>query len=202
MQITKTGKWGDAHKKLSVLSTNLLKAGQQALLQEGLLLEREIKQGIQSQAPGGTAFAPLKQTTLAVRKFRRRGGSKVLQVTNALTRSTTTKMVGHMVFVGILRGAKSKDGRSLANIGDIHETGRTFTITVTPKMRRFLFAAFRKAGIIDPAKVAGPAKKVWLIHIKARPFMMPAFKKWKAMDGGIRNRYSRRLERALGLTTR
>lgn len=199
MRIQKTGEWGKAQKTLSNLSRNLLKAGEQALLQEGLDLENEIKNGIQSQAPGGQPFKPLKKTTLAVRKFKRRGGTKILQVSNAMKRSVVTKKIGYKVFVGILRGAKSKDGRSIANIGDVHEHGRTFSVTVTPKMRRYLFAAFKKAGIHDPAKAKGVAKTVWLIRIPPRPFMEPAFKRWKKKGGGIKRRYGLRVSKLLGM---
>lgn len=58
-----------------------------------------------------------------------------------------------VLFVGALRTAKGQAGLSLVNVAAVHELGsRPIVLEPTPKVRRFLHAAFRAAGLDAPAR--------------------------------------------------
>lgn len=142
------GDWEKAAKLADGLAGRFQKSVNAAVMAEGQYLRGQIVKGIRSGAPGGKQFAPLSPTTIAIRKFRGFGGSKPLVATGALVSSiTATRTAGGAVFVGLLRQAKSKGGKSLANLGEIHEFGASWTQTLTPKARRFLFAALKASGM-------------------------------------------------------
>jgi hypothetical protein len=65
---------------------------------------------------------------------------------------------------------------------------------MTPKMRRFLFAMLRKAGI-EPTS-SGGGKGVVVIRIPPRPFLRPAF---ESFSKGVQKRFLRRIARSMGL---
>jgi len=121
MEIERFGDW----EKAKLLLTNgfnqrLAIAIRRATIKNALLLVREIKRGIRSQAPGGKQFAPLAQVTVD-----RKGSSKALIDTGFLLNSITEKILSDGAFVGLLRTSISKDGESAANIGAIMEHGAT-----------------------------------------------------------------------------
>lgn len=139
-----TGDWQKAAKIASGLQARWQKAVAQAVAQEAQQIRGDIVKGIRS----GKGFAPLSPTTLALRKAGGFGGSKPLIRTAALIGAiTAVKAAGGAWFVGLLRQAKSKAGKSLANIGAIHEYGASWSQTLTPKARRFLFAMLKKSGL-------------------------------------------------------
>lgn len=141
------GDWGKAAKLADGLAGRFQKAVDAAVMAEGQYLRGQIVKGIRSGAPGGKAFAPLSPITLAVRKMRGMGGTKPLVVSGGLVGGIVAVRVGRAVFIGLLRQAKSKAGKSLANVGAIHEFGASWSQTLTPKARRFLFAAIRNGGL-------------------------------------------------------
>ena len=99
------------------------------------------------------------------------------------------------VFVGVLRKARGKGGSSLANVAEIHEFGAgPFVVPMTPKMRRFLFALLKKAGV-EPSN-SGGGKGVVVIQIPPRPFLRPAFEAFKK---GVQKRFLQRIAQAIGL---
>lgn len=143
-----TGDWQKAARIASGLQGRFQTAVRAAVMAEGQYLRGEIIKGIRS----GKGFAPLSPTTLAIRKARGFGGSKPLIRSGAFIGGiTATRIGGGGVFVGILRQAQSKGGKSLANVGAIHEFGASWTQTLTPKARRFLFAVLGKAGLSNGA---------------------------------------------------
>lgn len=141
------GDWAKAAKIADGLAGRFQKSVDAAVMAEAQYLRGQIVKGIRSGAPGGKAFAPLAPLTLAIRKMRGGGGTKPLIQTGALIGGITATRTGDGVFVGLLRQAKSKGGKSLANIGAIHEFGASWTQPLSPKARRFLFAAIRNAGL-------------------------------------------------------
>lgn len=148
MDITRYGDWAEAARIASTMEAKFKRALEQSVLKEAHFLRGHIVKGIASQAPGGSAFAPLSPMTLALRKADGFGGSKALIRTGALRGSISVLRVPGKeaaAFVGVLRKSKSKDGKSLANIGQIQEFGAT--VPVTDKMRRYLWAKLRRAGI-------------------------------------------------------
>jgi hypothetical protein len=134
--------------------------------------------GIREQVPGGKAFAPLAPTTLAIRRFRGFRGTKALLVQGDLRNSITVVRDGDRVFVGVLRTARNRAGRSLVDIAALHEHGsRPIVVRITPKARAFLHAAFRHAGLDTPSS-GQRGTAIAVIQIPARPFLAPVFEKY------------------------
>jgi len=153
-----------------------------ALLQEAQFLRTKIVEGIREQAPGGQAFTPLAPTTLAIRQFRGFHGTKALLVHGDLRNSITVTKDGDRVFVGVLRTARNRSGKSLVDIAALHEHGsRPIVLRLTPKARAFLHAAFRHAGLDGPGS-GQPSTGIAVIQVPARPFLAPVFEKCAQPD--------------------
>ena len=121
MGVRRTGDWSKARAKLAAAPGARLTLGlKQATLKNALLLVREIKRGIRSQAPGGKPFAKLAESTI-----RRKGSSKALIDTGFLVNAITQRIVAEGAFVGLLRGTVNKEGEDLVNIGAVMEYGAT-----------------------------------------------------------------------------
>lgn len=121
MEISRFGDWEKAKRLLTNgFNQRLSLAIRQATIKNALLLVREIKRGIRSQAPGGKQFAPLAQVTIE-----RKGSSKALIDTGFLLNAITQKIMSDGAFIGLLRTSIRKGGESVANIGAILEYGAT-----------------------------------------------------------------------------
>lgn len=121
MSVKKVGNWKKAKALLSNPKAAKLKRDlYKATVQSALQLERDIKKGIQSQAPGGKPFKPLAPSTVMAK-----GSSKALIDTGFLINAITTRIQGEKAFVGLLRGTTNKDGEPIANIGASMEYGAT-----------------------------------------------------------------------------
>lgn len=193
MSVRKTGDWALARRILSQGPTKLRASIGTALRQEAEVLRTEIVTGITAQAPGGEAFKPLSPLTLAARKLAGFGGTKALLVRGDLRNSIATIVKGDEAFVGVPRKARSKDGRSLVDVAQVHEFGSNpIVIPVTPRMRRFLFALLRQSG---KEPTGGSGKGVVVVTIPARPFLRPAFKKFSE---GAQRRFLGRVAAQLG----
>ena len=119
-----------------------------------------------------SAKPALAASTLLVRKRAGRGGSKPLIVGGDLRNSVSLTENPGGIFVGVLRGAKGDGGKSMYNIAEIHEQGRTFAVPATARSKRFLASMFG-----NPAIINSPAK-FFIVRIPARPVFAPAFKAW------------------------
>ena len=121
MAVRRFGQWAKAKRILATnLGSRLARALRQATVKNAMLLVREIKKGIRSQAPGGQPFAKLAESTI-----RRKGSSKALIDTGFLLASITQLILGDRAFVGLLRGRRNKEGDEIVNIGAIMEFGAT-----------------------------------------------------------------------------
>jgi hypothetical protein len=121
MSVSRFGDWEKAKEVLGTsLGARLAQALRQATIKNAVLLVREIKKGIRSQAPGGIPFARLAESTI-----RKKGSSKALIDTGFLLASITQLILGDKAFVGLLRGTRNKEGDEIANIGAIMEYGAT-----------------------------------------------------------------------------
>ena len=180
--VKKTGAWKQAGKLLATAPRRLQAAFDNALLQEAQFLRTKIVEGIREQAPGGRAFTPLAPTTLAIRQFRGFRGTKALIVQGDLRNSITVTKDGDRVFVGVLRTARSRTGKSLVDIAALHELGsRPIVLRLTPRARAFLHAAFRHAGLDGPSAIS-PSIGIAVTQIPARPFLAPVFEKYAQPD--------------------
>ncbi len=173
--VTKTGDWRRARALLAAGPLRLKAAIGLALQQEAEALRREIVQGLTRQALGGSPLAPPKETTLAARRLKGFGGSKSLIMRADLRNGIATIVRGDEAFVGVPRTARGKDGQSLANVAEIQEFGSAPIVSpMTDAMRRFVFAVLREAG--EPV---GGGKGVVVVQVPARPFLRPAFERFK-----------------------
>jgi len=121
MAVSLFGDWDRAKALLaSHPGARLTLAIRKATLKNALFLVREIKRGIQKQAPGDKAFVKLAESTIL-----KKGSSKALIDTGFLLNSITQKILADQAFVGLLRGTVNKDGEEMVNIGAVMEFGAT-----------------------------------------------------------------------------
>lgn len=194
------GDWSKAAKVTGSMQQKWEAASKRAVLQEAHYLRGQIVTGLRDGSPGGETFKPLSPITLATRAFAGFKGTKPLVRKADMRNAIAVTNVPGGVFVGILRSAKSADGKELHNIAEMHENGAgPIVIPITPKSRRFYFAALAHAGIDPPASAGGhgPGLAVAIVRIPARPFMGPVFRK----DGKpelVRVRFFRSVSQAMG----
>ncbi len=186
------GPWGKTLKALAAFPKDLEEAKRKALLKEGHFFRNKILEGIKDQAPGGKAFKPLSPATIAIRRFLGIKGTKALIEHGDLRNGISVQAVEDEVFIGVLRTAKTADGKVLADVAKIQEEGsRPIVIKMTPKMAALLHAAFRAAGM--PRKQGSvPSTGIITIQIPARPFMGPVFEKYGGEEAS--KRFAERLQ--------
>lgn len=193
ISVKKIGQWEQTSAIVNTMVTKYQKAQRRATLKEAQLMRREIIKGFRTGAPGGKAFKPLEPSTLAVRAFKGRGGKKPLIVSASLRNSIRIKEQGDEVFVGVLRSAE----KGLVNIAEMNEFGsRPIVVPITDKSRRFLMAAFRKAGIVKPS--SGSKTSVAIIRIPPRPFIGPVAESALFAPAAVRKRYEANLAMEMG----
>ncbi len=171
---------GDWDKAKGALAVKLKPLIREATLQEAALGERIMKRFI-TDAGGKGWVAPLSPWTVASRKLSRPAikGTKPLIARGDMRNSITHKVSGGQAFVGILKAAKSKDGKSLHDLAALHEKGKTIVIRITPKMRRFMAILARTVhGGSKKGGSGGGGKQFLVVHIPARPFIGPSFEMW------------------------
>ena len=194
MAVSRTGDWARARRLLTAAPQRLQAAIGTAVRQEAHALRNDIVQGLTSQAPGGEPLKPPSPLTIAARQLEGLGGSKALIVRGDLRNSITVIVQGDEAFIGVSRSARSKDGASMVDLAKLHEFGGPpVIIPITPKMRRFLFALLRKAG---KEPTGGGGRGVIVVQVPARPFLRPAFDKFRE---GASRRFLERVARELGL---
>jgi len=194
MAVSRTGDWARARRLLTAGPQRLQAAIGTAVRQEAHALRNEIVQGLTRQAPGGEPLKPPSPLTIAARQLEGFGGTKALIVRGDLRNSITVFVQGDEAFIGVSRSARSKDGASMVDLAKLHEFGGPpVIIPMTPKMRRFLFALLRQAG---KEPTGGSGRGVIVVQVPARPFLRPAFDKFRE---GASRRFLERVARELGL---
>jgi phage gpG-like protein len=194
MAVSRTRDWARARRLLTAAPQRLQAALGTAVRQEAHALRNEIVQGLTRQAPGGEPLKPPSPLTIAARELEGFGGTKALIVLGDLRNSITVFVQGDEAFIGVSRSARSKDGASMVDLAKLHEFGGPpVIIPMTPKMRRFLFALLRQAG---KEPTGGSGRGVIVVQVPARPFLRPAFDKFRE---GASRRFLERVARELGL---
>jgi phage gpG-like protein len=194
MAVSRTGDWARARRLLTAAPQRLQAAIGTAVRQEAHALRNEIVQGLTRQAPGGEPLKPPSPLTIAARELEGFGGTKALIVRGDLRNSITVFVQGDEAFIGVSRSARSKDGASMVDLAKLHEFGGPpVIIPMTPRMRRFLFALLRQAG---KEPTGGSGRGVIVVQVPARPFLRPAFDKFRE---GASRRFLERVARELGL---
>lgn len=192
ISVSRTGDWAKAARILGTGPIRIRVAIDRAVLQEAQFFRSKVIQGFVSQSPGGKDFKPLKETTLAIRRFRGFTGTKALIVRgdlrNSIKVTKKSTILGAEAFVGVHRTERGKNGESLVNIAAVHEFGHgPIVIPVTPAMRKFLMAAFSAElpgfGDAEGDGSGGMSRGIIIINIPARPFLQPVADKF--FDGPI-----------------
>jgi len=170
------GDWAPVLSTLKNAPRDFREAKHRALLKEGEFFRGKVVEGMRDQAPGGVAYKPLSPTTIAVRKLLGFKGTKALIERGDMLRSVTVFDLSEEVFVGILRTAKSQDGKSLADIAQLNENGSNpIVIKMTPKMAALLHAAFRANGQTNRMGPPRQSTGIIVVQIPARPTFGPVF---------------------------
>jgi hypothetical protein len=192
--ILRTGDWTRARDLIAKLPQEGARAFRGAVLQEAHQLRKQIVEGLNTQAPGGQPLKPLDDLTRAARRLRRFTGTKALIRRGDLRNGIAVIETGRAIFVGIPRSAVSQDGRSLLDIATIQENGTDpIIIPITPRMRRFLAVLYREAGRDLPTG-GGGGRGVVVVQVPPRPFLRPAFDRFRA---GLERRILERTARGL-----
>lgn len=175
MLIRKIGDWAKVRDMFDRIPKQLDKAVDQAVAQEAQFLRGKMVEGLREQAPAGKALQPLSPATIATRRLKGFRGTKALIKRGDLRNAIAVVKEPGGIFIGVHRTAKAKNGKSVVDLAAIHEFGGgPMVIKVTPRMRRFLMAAFRKAGLAGQGRGTG----IIVTRIPARPFIRPIFEKW------------------------
>jgi len=192
MGVVKVGEWARAGQLLSRAAHGMEGSIQRALRAEAEGLRREIVLGLTNQAPGGDPILPLAETTLAARRLTGFSGTNALIHRADLRNAMSVTLQNLSVFVGVPR--KTVRGKSLVDIAKMNEFGfGPIVIRVTEAMRRFLFVLYREAGM-ERGGGEGHGRGVVIVRIPARPFLRPAFEKWRV---GARQRFLGRIGKDL-----
>lgn len=214
MAVRFTGDWMRARRALEGGGPRFHRAIVRAVHAEAQYLRKEIVLNIRDQRD----FEPLSPWTIAKRKVMRFGGTKALIQRGDLVGSIgVVKVDDDEVFVGIPRsakgrargGAQGKTGEELVRIGAVHEFGTDpIVIPITPKMRRMMALIAsklpreggrrrnKKTGRFQQeSALKGTGARALVVQIPARPFLRPAFDRWKV---GVQRRLYRRIAQNMG----
>jgi hypothetical protein len=201
IQVKRWGDWVRARRALSIPAQHRLEqAWKKSILKEAHYWRKALVQGMTKQAPGGQRFQKLSPLTRAKRRAEGFAGRKALIRTGTMRRSIVVSQRGGTVFVGILRGTKTRDGKDLVNIARVHEEGRIVVIPVTEKMRKYFYAMMRKGGLNAATRSGkrrksggGLARGVLVIKIPARPVFKPVYEHMYKNKGSLAKRMARRI---------
>lgn len=144
------GDWKRAETKLRDARGRFLLQAKTEVGRIGEELARRMREGLQSQSPGGRQFAPLHPFTIAQK------GSSVALAGGSLEKAITAREDpdGLAVSVGVFRDS------GMGMIASVHEYG--LVIDVTPAMRGYLAS---QGLMLSPSTT--------VITIPARPFIRP-----------------------------
>jgi hypothetical protein len=188
------GDWARARQAVSVSAQRRIDlAWRKAILQEAHFWRKEIVQGLTKQAPGGKRFKPLAESTILKRKSEGFAGRKALIRTATFRRNIKVSERSNNVFIGVLRGTRTSDGKDMVNIARVHEEGRVIVIKVTPKMRKYFFAMLKRMGAVPTGGSGGFKRGILVIKIPARPFIGPIRDKMTKSRSAMIQRMAKRV---------
>lgn len=174
---TNNQQWISARK--AWLAANIDRKIQVFLAREAELMRGHIIQGFTNSGISAP-WKPLSPWTLAMRRFRKFGGTKPLIHSGEMRKSVITESSGYQAFCGILYSTRAKNGQPMVNLAKVHEFGATIVLKITPKMRKFLAMIAKFAGFAKKKSSGGGSSRssgVLIIRIPPRPFMFPARQK-------------------------
>jgi len=139
----KIGDWQKARRLLPQVDRAYRVALMEAVEQEAQYFVRKVKTCFKTSGKSnGAKWAPNSPLTIG-----RKGSSKPLINSGDLMGAITVKKVAPRVFLaGVPSNVRTKDGKSMVSIGQVHEEGRVIVMKITPKMHRFVMASLNKLG--------------------------------------------------------
>ena len=193
MHIVLTGDWAKLIARYKSTAGGMHGAIEKALHQEGEFYVKKIVNGIESKAPAGKPFIPLKQSTINTRKALGFRSAKPLKESKDLINSVGYKVRDYVLFVGVLAESRRKDGKDAVKLANIHEFGHgPILIKVTPAMRAFLAINVFKNDL-QQTKNKKSGTGVIVVNIPARPFLGPIYERY-AEGTGVKRLYGRIIE--------
>jgi hypothetical protein len=127
--------------------------------------------------------------------------TKALIVNGDLVNAIRVVPSGDGAFIGVLRTARARGGKSLCNIARIHEFGAgPKAVRMTPRQRRYLHAMYRQLGY--PPRVGRGGGGVFTVRIPARPFVRPVYEALYRHGDAAQRRILASLEAYLRRTAR
>lgn len=138
------------------LPERMHRAALDAIIDEGEHLREEVVVGLLSGSPGGHPFAPHSTLTELLGQG---AGGQVMFRSGGVAAAVAVVVTDTGVFIGVT-GDKEPLARLLSE-------GGTFPHPISPRARRFLFGAMRRAGVVPSEGGTGT------IRIPGRPFVEP-----------------------------
>ncbi|MBU1483188.1 MAG: hypothetical protein KKH12_16110 [Gammaproteobacteria bacterium] len=157
----------------------------------------EVLRGLRNGGSQGTQFKQLSPLTIASRRLSGFRGMKPLLKSGEMRNSISVIMRGTDAFIGVPRSTAG--GEKLVRLAEVHEFGsKPRVIPITPKMRAFLAIMLKRApkGTTGSGRGGGRAGVI-VVQTPARPFLRPAFEKWKR--SGVERRFIRGVLSDLGV---
>jgi len=194
IEVKQYGDWIRARRSISAAAAlRMNRAWRKAMLKEAHIWRKALVTGMTRQMPGGKKYTKLKQLTWAKRRAEGFSGRKALLRTGAFRRNINVTERGKTIFVGVLRGVRTRDGKEMVNIFRVHEEGRIIVMRVTPAMRNYFYAMIRRSGIqLHGKKGTGGFKRgILIIKIPARPTFAPVYEHMLRNKGSMRRRIMR-----------
>lgn len=144
-----------------------------------LRITTELQRAIIRRMRTSKSFLPLAKSTIKMKR-----SSKPLINHGDLLGSIKYQQIagtpgrGNMgYFVGVHRSARGKDGSALANVAEIHEFGtKAYIINVTPKMRAFWYAMYKKKVFKRPLKKT--TMQISHPGLPVRSFLRAPYEQW------------------------
>ena len=139
----------------------------------------------------------MKTSWAAIGKAMKSTSTKPLIQTGDLLNSVRVVRQGSgKAFIGVLRTARGRDGKSLWNLARIHEFGvGPKAVKMTDKQRKWLMAMLRRVGVKPQHATGGGG--VHIIKIPARPFIRPVFELYYRSESDVAARFLPRLSALL-----
>lgn len=194
MGIAKTGQWVLAGKSVDNLAGRFKVAERKAtLVQAHFFRERIIAAFKTSGASSGKAWVKNAPSVVASKR-----SSKPLINTGDLRQSINVVDMKGVIFVGIPSGKRSRDGKRVTQIGEVHEFGKIILIPVTDKMRKYVMMKMRELGYPPSAGRAKFTKGVMILKIPERSFLRSTGQKYFSNRAKVAARYNKSLAKFMG----
>lgn len=178
--------WEHVAGVLKKMPSTFDRARNEAIEEEARFMKEKFAETLRRGVP------PPKSTLLG-------GGGPAL---TSLAPQVEVRKIGNAVVVGLSSSGGAR-GKSYAELGQLHEEGRSYHVPMTDKQRRWLFAALRAAGherSSAEAKRAGRGNAVINITIPRRPWFAPTVARWARPDA-VKARIALSMAKRLGVFT-